>query len=56
MIASLLYVTTSWPYIMQAIGLDEWFQSAPKETHMQEVKMILRYLKGTLNIGLWYPI
>ena len=27
---------------------------APKESHLS-VKMILRYLKGTTDIGLWYP-
>ena len=54
MIGSLLYVTTSRPYIMQAIGLVARFQSAPKETHVQVVKIIFRYLKGTLEFGLWY--
>jgi hypothetical protein len=54
MIGSLLYVTTSRPYIMQAIGLVARFQSAPKETHVQAVKRIFRYLKGTLDFVLWY--
>ena len=31
------------------------FQSTPNETHVQTVKMILRYLKGTLEFILWYP-
>ena len=31
------------------------FQSAPKETHAQIVKRISRYLKGTMDFGLWYP-
>ena len=31
------------------------FQLAPKETHVLAVKMIFRYLKGTMNLGLWYP-
>jgi hypothetical protein len=54
MIGSLLYVTTSRPNIMQAVGLVAIFQSTPKETHVQEVKRIFRYLKGTLDFGLWY--
>jgi hypothetical protein len=31
------------------------FQSAPRETHLKVVKRIFRYLKGTLEFGLWYP-
>ncbi|GJT16162.1 retrovirus-related pol polyprotein from transposon TNT 1-94 [Tanacetum coccineum] len=27
----------------------------PKESHLIAVKRILRYLKGTLSLGLWYP-
>ena len=30
------------------------FQANPKETHMVAVKRILRYLKHTPSIGLWY--
>ena len=31
------------------------FQAAPREYHLTAVKRILRYLKYTSNIGLWYP-
>ena len=55
MIGSLLYVTASKPDIKQAIGMVARFQSAPKESHVQSVKRIFRYLKGTINFGLWYP-
>jgi hypothetical protein len=55
MIVSLLYATTTRPDIMQVVGLVARFQSAPKETHMKEVKRIFKYLKGTLDFGLWYP-
>ena len=54
MIGSLLYVTTR-PYIMQVVGLVARFQSTPKETHVVVVKRILRYLKGIMDYGLWYP-
>ena len=52
---SLLYVTTTRPYVMQAIGLVARFQSTTKETHVAAVKRILRYLKGIVDYGLWYP-
>jgi hypothetical protein len=55
MIGSLLYATTTKPNIMQVVGLVAIFQCAPKETHMKGVKRIFRYLKGTLDFGLWYP-
>jgi hypothetical protein len=55
MIGSILYATTTRPYIMQDVGLVARFQYAPKETHMKVVKRIFRYLKGTLDFGLWYP-
>ncbi|KAK6161465.1 hypothetical protein DH2020_004846 [Rehmannia glutinosa] len=31
------------------------FQSNPKESHMSAVKRIFRYLKGTIQYGLFYP-
>ena len=40
---------------MQAIGLVARFQSSPKETHVTVVKIIFKYLKGTMEYGLWYP-
>ena len=30
------------------------FQSCPKESHLVAVKRIIRYLKGTIEMGLWY--
>ncbi|GKB43944.1 retrovirus-related pol polyprotein from transposon TNT 1-94 [Tanacetum coccineum] len=32
-----------------------WYQTNPKESHLVAVKRIFRYLKGTPNLGLWYP-
>jgi hypothetical protein len=55
MIGSLLYVTTSRPYVMEAVGQVARFQAAPKESHVLTVKRISRYLKRTKEFGLWYP-
>ena len=30
------------------------FQSSPKETHALAIKRIFRYLKGIVELGLWY--
>ena len=40
---------------MCSVCLCARFQSCPKESHLSAVKWILRYLKGTIDIGLWYP-
>nr|CAN63282.1 hypothetical protein VITISV_010198 [Vitis vinifera] len=55
MIGSLLYLTASRPDIMYNICLCARFQFCPKESHLTAVKRILRYLKWTMDIGLWYP-
>ena len=54
-ISSLLYLTTSKRDIMFSVCMCAHFQSNPKESHLIAIKRILRYLKGTSNIGLWYP-
>jgi hypothetical protein len=54
MIRILLYVTASRPYILQEVGLVAQFQGAAKETHVQAIKRIFKYLKGTLDFDLWY--
>ena len=55
MIGSLLYVTTSRLDVMQAVRLVARFQANPKEEHVLAIKRILRYLKGTIEFGIWYP-
>lgn len=54
MIGALLYLTASRPDIQFAICKCARYQSSPMESHLQAVKRILRYLKGTHTFGLWY--
>ena len=54
-IGSLLYLTASRPDISYSVGVCARYQSKPKESHLMAAKKILRYLKGTQNMGLWYP-
>ncbi|GKA82156.1 retrovirus-related pol polyprotein from transposon TNT 1-94 [Tanacetum coccineum] len=55
MIGSLLYLTTSRPDIMFNVCLYARFQEDPKTSHLEAVKRIFRYIKGTTHLGLWYP-
>jgi len=55
LIGSLLYLTAIRSDIMFAVCLCVRFQSNPKESHLKAAKRILKYLKGTSTVGLWYP-
>jgi hypothetical protein len=55
MIGNLLYITTSCPDIMHVVGMVGRYQVAPKQSHLLDVRRILRSLKGTMNYGQWCP-
>nr|GFA69362.1 hypothetical protein [Tanacetum cinerariifolium] len=54
MIGALMYLTSSQPDIVHATCLCARYQAKPTEKHLKEVKRIFRYLRGTINTGLWY--
>ena len=54
MIGSLLYVTTSRPDLIFSVCMCARFQASPRESHLKATKRILRYLKHTQTVGLWY--
>ncbi|KAL7616792.1 uncharacterized mitochondrial protein AtMg00810-like [Lactuca sativa] len=54
-IGSLMYLTASQPDIVFATGVCVRYQADPKVSHMTAVKQILRYMKGSKSLGLWYP-
>jgi len=55
MIDSLLYLTGTGLDIVHVVGIVGRFQANPKESQLQVVKIIFKYLQGTQNFGLWYP-
>ncbi|GKC23781.1 hypothetical protein Tco_1025931, partial [Tanacetum coccineum] len=55
MIGTLLYLTSSRPDLQFAICMCAQYQARPTEKHLHAVKRIFRYLRGTVNRGLWYP-
>ncbi|GKA00081.1 retrovirus-related pol polyprotein from transposon TNT 1-94 [Tanacetum coccineum] len=54
-IGTLLYLTASRPDLQFAICMCAQYQARPTEKHLHAVKSIFRYLRGTVNRGLWYP-
>nr|GEW42579.1 hypothetical protein [Tanacetum cinerariifolium] len=54
MIGSLMCVTSSRLDIMFATCMCARYQANPNEHHVSAVKRIFRYLKDTINLGLWY--
>ncbi|GJU10855.1 copia protein [Tanacetum coccineum] len=45
----------AWSDIMFSVFLCARFQEDPKTSHLEAVKRIFRYIKGTTHLGLWYP-
>ncbi|GJZ39930.1 hypothetical protein Tco_0586493 [Tanacetum coccineum] len=54
MIRSLVYLTSSRPDLIYTVCLCARYQEKRTEKHLNAVKWIFRYLKGTINMGLWY--
>ncbi|GKC52014.1 retrovirus-related pol polyprotein from transposon TNT 1-94 [Tanacetum coccineum] len=55
MVGALMYLTTSRPDIVHATCYCACYQAKPTEKHLTAVKRIFRYLKDSINMGLWYP-
>ncbi|GJT47243.1 retrovirus-related pol polyprotein from transposon TNT 1-94 [Tanacetum coccineum] len=54
MARALMYLTASRPDIVHATCYCARYQAKPTEKHLTAVKRIFRYLKNTINMGLWY--
>ncbi|GKD98641.1 retrovirus-related pol polyprotein from transposon TNT 1-94, partial [Tanacetum coccineum] len=54
MIGSLMYLTSSRPDLINAVCLCARYHAKPTKNPLNAVKQIFRYLKGTINMGLWY--
>ncbi|GJT66176.1 hypothetical protein Tco_1017656 [Tanacetum coccineum] len=55
MIGTLMYLTASRPDLTFAVCMCARYQVKPTEKHLHAVKRIFKYLRGTVNRGLWYP-
>lgn len=54
-IGSLIYLISSRHDILFVMRICTRYESYTKESHLNTVKRILRYIKGTQNVGLWFP-
>ncbi|GJX52043.1 ribonuclease H-like domain-containing protein [Tanacetum coccineum] len=54
MIGSLMYLTSSSLNLVFAVCMCARYLARYIEKHLHAVKRVFRYLKGTLNMGLWY--
>ncbi|GJQ93063.1 retrovirus-related pol polyprotein from transposon TNT 1-94 [Tanacetum coccineum] len=54
MIGGLLYLTASRPDNEFTTFVCARYQARPTEKHLKEVKRIFRYLRQSINKGLWY--
>ncbi|GJZ58289.1 retrovirus-related pol polyprotein from transposon TNT 1-94, partial [Tanacetum coccineum] len=54
-VGTLMYLTASRPDLTFAICMCARYQAKPTEKHLHDVKRIFKYLRGTVNRGLWYP-
>nr|GEU63835.1 retrovirus-related Pol polyprotein from transposon TNT 1-94 [Tanacetum cinerariifolium] len=54
MVGSLMYLTASRPDLVFAVCMCARYQTSPTKKHLEALKRVFRYLKGTDNWGLWY--
>ncbi|GJR86640.1 hypothetical protein Tco_0210651, partial [Tanacetum coccineum] len=54
MIGTLMYLTSSIPDLLFVVCMCARYQAKPTEKHLHAVKRIFRYLRGTINMGMWY--
>nr|KYP56954.1 Retrovirus-related Pol polyprotein from transposon TNT 1-94 [Cajanus cajan] len=53
-VGSLMYLTVTRPDLMFRVSLISRYMANPKESHWAAAKRLLRYLKGTLEYGIFY--
>lgn len=53
---SLIYLTITCPYISYAVNLVSQFMTQPRHLQLTVVWRIIRYLLGTPNRGLLFPV
>ena len=55
LVGSLIYLTTTQPYISYAVHQVSQFMSSPQHLHLAAVRRIIRYLRGSPTRELFFP-
>ncbi|GJU87853.1 hypothetical protein Tco_1295399 [Tanacetum coccineum] len=55
MVSSLMYLTVSRPDLVFTVCMCARYQAKPTKKHLEAIKRVFRYLRGTIHMGLWYP-
>nr|GEX63944.1 hypothetical protein [Tanacetum cinerariifolium] len=55
MVGSLMYLTASRPDLVFVVCMCARYQAKPTKKHLEALKRVFWYLKGTINWGIWYP-
>ena len=53
-VGSLMYLTTTRPDLMFVVSIISRYMENPPELHLQTAKRVLRYLRGTIDFGIFY--
>nr|GEZ62351.1 copia protein [Tanacetum cinerariifolium] len=54
MVGSLMYLTASRPDLVFVVCMCARYQASPTKKHLEALKRVFRYLRRTINWGLWY--
>nr|GEV05356.1 uncharacterized mitochondrial protein AtMg00810-like [Tanacetum cinerariifolium] len=55
MVGTLMYLIASRPDLTYVVSMCACYQEKPTEKHLHAIKRVFKYLRGTVNRGLWYP-
>ncbi len=53
-VGSLIYMTITRPDLSYAVGMVSQFIQTPRKPHLDAVRRIVRYIKHTLQCGIFY--
>jgi hypothetical protein len=53
LVGSLMYLIATRPDLMYVVCLISRFMANPTEIHLQAAKKVLRYLNGTMDLGIF---